>query len=167
MWFDRIYKSIYENYLTNAKIPIGGSEKDFFIEGKTCLATCNINQWALDFEGNLGRTIKSIKIAKCKGAVLRVGPELEICGYGCEDHFLEIDTIHHSWESLIEIIKHSNNIIVAVGMPIMHRSVRYNCVVFLLNEKILLIRPKLYLADDGNYRESRYFTAWNKQQGLE
>jgi hypothetical protein len=30
----------------------------------------------------------------------QVGPELEIPGYGCEDHFLELDTIEHSWECL-------------------------------------------------------------------
>jgi hypothetical protein len=28
--------------------------------------------------------------------------------------------------------------------------------------KLLLIRPKLKLCDDGNYRESRWFTAWTK-----
>ena len=28
------------------------------------------------------------------------------------------------------------------------------------NRKILLLRPKLYMANDGNYREERYFTAW-------
>lgn len=31
-----------------------------------------------------------------------------------------------------------------------------------MNGKILFIRPKLYLADDGQYRESRYFTPWGK-----
>ncbi|CAI6473448.1 CIH_HP2_G0023140.mRNA.1.CDS.1 [Saccharomyces cerevisiae] len=50
------------------------------------LATCNLNQWALDFEGNRDRILQSIKIAK-RGAGLRVGPELEITGYGCLDHF--------------------------------------------------------------------------------
>lgn len=33
--------------------------------------------------------MKSITVAKSKGATLRVGPELEIPGYGCLDHFLE------------------------------------------------------------------------------
>ena len=28
---------------------------------------------------------------------LQVGPELEIPGYGCEDHFMEHDTVEHSW----------------------------------------------------------------------
>jgi hypothetical protein len=40
------------------------------------------------FEGNTKRIIESIKQAKKAGAKLRVGPELEICGYGCLDHFL-------------------------------------------------------------------------------
>lgn len=33
--------------------------------------------------------------------------------------------------------------------------VMYNCRVILLNKKVLLIRPKLHLANDGNYRETR------------
>jgi len=33
--------------------------------------------------------------------------------------------------------------------------------------KILLIRPKIILCDDGNYRESRWFTAWSKVRQME
>lgn len=44
----------------------------------TVLATCSLNQWALDFEGNLERILKSIRIAKAHGAKFRVGPELEV-----------------------------------------------------------------------------------------
>lgn len=36
----------------------------------------------LGFEGNLARIKKSIILAKQAGATLRVGPELEIPGYG-------------------------------------------------------------------------------------
>lgn len=54
-----------------------------------CVATCNINQWALDFDGNLERTVSSIREAKRQGARYRIGPELELPGYGCEDHFFE------------------------------------------------------------------------------
>jgi NAD+ synthase (glutamine-hydrolysing) len=46
------------------------------------VATCSLNQWALDYEGNTKRIIESIHLAKKAGARLRVGPELEICGYG-------------------------------------------------------------------------------------
>ena len=34
----------------------------------------------------------------CVDAWSQVGPELEIPGYGCEDHFFELDTVDHSWE---------------------------------------------------------------------
>ncbi len=37
---------------------------------------------------------------------MQVGPELEIPGYGCEDHFLEMDTVEHSWECLAVRIGH-------------------------------------------------------------
>lgn len=36
---------------------------------------------------------------------------------------------------------------------VQRRGVRFNCRVFLLNRKILFIRPKLSMADDGNYRQ--------------
>lgn len=32
---------------------------------------------------------------------------------------------------------------------------------------MLLVRPKLHLADDGNYRERRYFAAWPHPRALE
>jgi len=35
------------------------------------------------------RILESIVVAKSRGATVRVGPELEIPGYGCLDHFLE------------------------------------------------------------------------------
>jgi hypothetical protein len=60
-------------------------------------ATCTLNQWALDFDGNLERVYESCVQAKQKGASYRLGPELELCGYGCEDHFLEQDTFAHCW----------------------------------------------------------------------
>mmetsp|Transcript_10550 Transcript_10550/g.10404 ORF Transcript_10550/g.10404 Transcript_10550/m.10404 type:complete len:88 (+) Transcript_10550:1-264(+) len=69
------------------------------------IATFNLNQWAMDFEHNKANIIDSIKQAEEAGATIRFGSELEIPGYGCEDHFLEMDTINHSWEVLAEIIE--------------------------------------------------------------
>lgn len=88
---------------------------------KVTVAVSTLNQWALDFEGNMTRIIQSIvevqKLytfytrnsfflqykAKEMGAVYRTGPELEIPGYSCEDHFFESDTFLHSWEVLLEV----------------------------------------------------------------
>ena len=133
------------------------------------LATCNLNQWALDFGGNLERIIESIRVAKNRGARYRLGPELEIPGYGCEDAFLEDDTFLHSWECLGEILRSNltDNILCDTGMPVMHKNVRYNCRVIVLNGKILFIRPKLVLAADRNYREPRWFVPWQLPGKLE
>ncbi|KAF2842686.1 glutamine-dependent NAD(+) synthetase [Patellaria atrata CBS 101060] len=128
------------------------------------LATCQLNQWVLDFEGNAARIIESIKHAKEQGATFRLGPELEITGYGCLDHFLENDTYDHSWDMIERIITHPNcqDILIDLGAPIMHKGLRLNCRVIVHNSKIVLVRPKLSLANDGNFREMRYFTPWPK-----
>lgn len=101
--------------------------------------------------------------------IVQVGPELEIPGYGCEDHFLEIDTVTHSWECIAALISegYTEGLVVDVGAPVLHRGVRYNCRVFVLNGKVLLIRPKLYLANDGNYRETRWFSGWKHKRRIE
>jgi len=133
------------------------------------VATCNLNTWALDFEGNLKRILTSIERAKKAGAKYRLGPELEIPGYGCEDHFLELDTVEHSWQCLAEILKSdaTYGILCDVGLPVIHDGVRYNCRAYLLDGRVLLLRPKMALANDGNYREGRYFAAWKKGRALE
>ena len=65
---------------------------------KAVVAVSTLNQWALDFTGNLERILASIVEAKEAGARYRTGPELEITGYSCEDHFYESDTLLHSWQ---------------------------------------------------------------------
>ncbi|KAI5926263.1 glutamine-dependent NAD(+) synthetase with GAT domain-containing protein [Camillea tinctor] len=68
------------------------------------LATCSLNQWALDWENNLARIKTSIHQAKAAGASLRTGPELEICGYGLLDHYLEDETYTNSLDMLFKIV---------------------------------------------------------------
>ncbi|KAK9793983.1 putative Glutamine-dependent NAD(+) synthetase [Seiridium cardinale] len=133
------------------------------------LATCSLNQWALDWEGNLGRIKTSILKAKEAGATLRTGPELEISGYGCLDHFLEADVYDHSLDMLSSILTDSSlhGILIDVGLPLMHRGCRYNSRAIILNGKLLCLRPKIYLANDGNFRENRFFTPWNRPRYVE
>jgi len=66
-------------------------------------------------------------------------------------------------EVLVEILKETDGIVCDIGMPVIHKNVFYNCRLICLDRKIHLIRPKQYLADDGNYRESRWFTPWSKE----
>ncbi|KAJ1927382.1 glutamine-dependent NAD(+) synthetase [Tieghemiomyces parasiticus] len=133
------------------------------------VASCSLNQWALSFEGNLARILKSIQLAKAGGATLRTGPELEITGYGCQDHFYESDTYHHAWEALARILADPacHGILLDIGMPVEHKGIHYNCRLVILDGRILLIRPKMHLANDGNYRELRWFAPWTKSRTLE
>lgn len=45
---------------------------------KVTVAVCTLNQWALDFEGNLSRILQSVQEAKELNALYRTGPELEV-----------------------------------------------------------------------------------------
>lgn len=99
------------------------------------------------------------------GSRLRLGPELEIPGYGCADHFFEIDTEIHSWEILKQIVDRSKevrsytlfirrrvaaigpshnlsfqwpNLLIVTGMPVRHRMLLYNCLVSVMNGYVLL-----------------------------
>jgi len=136
---------------------------------KAVVAVCTLNQWALDFQGNLERILVSIRQAKEAGARYRTGPELEVCGYNCQDHFYESDTLLHSWEAFAQLLAspECRGILCDVGMPVMHRNVTYNCRVAFYNGQVVMIRPKLTMCDDGNYRETRWFTAWTRKQEIE
>ncbi|KAE9451084.1 hypothetical protein C3L33_16995, partial [Rhododendron williamsianum] len=92
------------------------------------VATCNLNQWAMDFDCNLNNIKESITRAKQSGAAIRLGPELEITGYGCEDHFLELDTVlTRKWECLKDILlgDWTDGILCSFGMPVIRGELRW------------------------------------------
>jgi NAD+ synthase (glutamine-hydrolysing) len=134
-------------------------EKDYLRVNIAAVAT---NQHALDFEGNKNRIFRSIEMCKTMGCTYRAGGECEVSGYSCEDHFKELDTIYHCWEIVGELLSTdlTVGIIVEMNMPVIHRSVCYNCKVLCCNRKIICVRPKTEMADENIYRESRYFIPW-------
>ena len=129
---------------------------------KCVLATSQLNQWCLDYDGNRDRIIEAIRQAKAVGATIILTPELCIPGYGLLDHWLENDVYANSWDIVAEIISHAEcqDIIIDLGLPVQHRGCSYNARVIVLNSEVLAIRPKLDLCNDGNFREMRYFTPW-------
>ncbi|KDN42871.1 carbon-nitrogen hydrolase [Tilletiaria anomala UBC 951] len=52
--------------------------------------------------------------------------------------------------------KRTYGMLIDTGLPVLHHSTLYNCRVLCLDGQVLLIRPKMHLANDGNYREMRY-----------
>lgn len=56
-----------------------GNKKISRIMGrKVTIAVATLNQWSLDFEGNMNRILQSILEAREMGAMYRTGPELEV-----------------------------------------------------------------------------------------
>lgn len=129
---------------------------------KCILATSQLNQWVLDYDGNRDRLVEAITQAKSKGASIILTPELCIPGYGLLDHWLENDVYANSWDVAADIISRPEcqDIIIDLGLPIQHRGCSYNARLIALNGEVLAIRPKLDLCNDGNFREMRYFSPW-------
>lgn len=135
-------------------------------KSRTKICHCSLNQSAMDFENNKRRIIESLEFAIKNDCAIRTGGELEVPGYSCDDHFKEIDLYSHCWETVGDIIKggYTENIVVDLGMPVLHRTLAYNCKVIIFRNKIMLIRPKFHLADEGNYREKRYFMPYKPNE---
>lgn len=133
------------------------------------VSTCNLKQWSLDYLGNKDRIIAAVSRAKEDGSKLIITPELSICGYDCLDAFLEQDTTTHSWQVLADLIAHPTcqDIIIDVGLPIFHFGCLYNARLVFHQKKVLYIRCKMSLANDGLFREMRYFTPWLQSRGIE
>ena len=137
---------------------------------KFSLALAAVNQAVGDWEGNWKRIFASLCKAKELGACYRLGGELEVCGYNCQDHFYELDTLKASWqvlEALLSAWEHYSGVVVDVGMPVLHHGKTFNCRVLALDGRILVIRPKCCLAESGVYRESRWFSVWDLERDLE
>ncbi|KAL9081674.1 MAG: hypothetical protein Q9159_007135 [Coniocarpon cinnabarinum] len=128
------------------------------------VATCALDQWVLDLHGNFARIVSAVNRAKAKGARILITPELSIPSYGLLDHWHERDWGDLFWEVLAKLLASQDcfGIVLDVGMPIEHRSVLYNCRIWMYNGRVLFIRPKMVLANDGNFREARYFTPWSQ-----
>ena len=161
--------SLFFYILAFADISFLENHQNTFEMRTICLSSCNLNQWSLDFVGNRDRIIEAVARAKNEGSKLIITPELSVSGYDCMDAFLELDTVTHSLEVLAELLTNDacSDIIVDVGMPIIHQSVLFNTRVVFFNRKILFIRPKMSLANDGLFREMRFFTPWSREQGTQ
>lgn len=126
------------------------------------MGLCSLNNDPLDFKNNYANIIGSIQECKRLNCAIRIGGELEVPGYGCDDHFLEYDTTFHSWDVIRDIIKSgvTDGIVCDIGCPVLHKAALYNGRVIIYNSKVIAIRVKMILADGGNYFETRYFANW-------
>ena len=123
-----------------------------------------LNQTPLAWDHNTRNIINAIEEAQRQEVSLLCLPELAISGYGCEDAFYAQNTIDQSIEALLEIVPHTGDVAVAVGLPMRYNNRMYNAVCLMANKRILGFVAKQYLANNGLHYETRWFQPW--QSGL-
>ncbi len=119
-----------------------------------------LNQTALDWDNNQQNILRAINEARAANVSLLCLPELAITGYGCEDAFHSPGTARMAWDILKSILPETKGMVVALGLPVFHRSTMYNCACLIVDGKIAGLAAKQNLAGDGIHYEPRFFKAW-------
>ncbi|CCH54566.1 NAD+ synthetase [Fibrisoma limi BUZ 3] len=119
-----------------------------------------LNQTPLAWDHNKQNIINAIEDAKQQNISLLCLPELCISGYGCEDAFFAQNTMDQSIASLLDIVDYTNDITVALGLPMRHNNRTFDVVALVANKRILGFTAKQYLANNGIHYEARWFQPW-------
>ncbi len=124
---------------------------------KVAAATTDVK--VANCEYNCKQIINEIKKAENLGVKVLVLPELCITSYTCSDMFFQHTLIEAAADSLLEITKSTEYIdmLIAVGIPILHNGKLYNCAAIINKGKILAFIPKTHLPNYGEFCEKRYF----------
>ncbi|MBD5129403.1 MAG: NAD(+) synthase [Ruminococcaceae bacterium] len=114
-----------------------------------------------DCEYNADKIIELIGEAKMKSVKLLVFPELCVTGYCCHDLFYQPALLNGALEQLSRIVKSTEgeDMLAAVGCPIIFNGELYNCAVIIQNGEILGVIPKKYLPNYNEFYEARQFTS--------
>ncbi len=120
----------------------------------------SLNQTPLDWIGNRARILQAIEQAKTEGVSILCLPELCISGYGCEDAFHSQGVGESAFRSLLQIVPHTQNIAVALGVPIHANQVVYNAIAWVCHGELKGIVAKQFLPGQDLYYETRWFKPW-------
>ncbi len=126
-----------------------------------------VNQTPLDWEGNKTRLIEAIEDAKRQHVSLLCLPELAITGYGCDDMFFAPHTCEMAAQSLLDLVPHTDGIIVCLGLPVVVNNRVYDAAALVANRQIRGVALKRNLANNGIHYETRWFHAWDAGQRTE
>lgn len=119
-----------------------------------------LNQTPLDWPGNQRNIENAIARARAEEVSLLCLPELCITGHGCEDSFQSPAVQQTALAVLAEIVPQTEGMIVALGLPLLHRKALFDVVALLADGRIAGFVAKQYLAGDGLYYEPRWFKPW-------
>lgn len=119
-----------------------------------------------DVEQNVLNICQCIDELKQKGVQIAVFPELCITGYTCADLFEQNLLLESAKNALTGILAHSQGIAVFVGLPLRSFSGSlYNVAALLSNAEKILIYPKTFIPNYGEFYEKRWFTPFEASCG--
>ncbi len=124
------------------------------------VAAAALNQTPLDWDGNAARIRQAIDLARGEGVQLLCLPELCITGYGCEDAFQARGVVEMAWTVLRELLPATQDMLVALGLPVLFQDQRYNGAALAGDGRLLGVVGKQNLAGDGLHYEPRWFRPW-------
>lgn len=125
------------------------------------IAAATLNQTPLDWIGNKERILDAISKAKNQDAQLLLFPELSLSGYGCDDYFFMPWVAQMAMDIFLEtIVPQSQDILLAIGMPVRKDGHLYNCLGLAYEGQVLGFYAKQILAGAGVYYEPRWFQPW-------
>lgn len=119
-----------------------------------------LNQTPINWKNNQTNILNAIKQAQENQLDVLCLPELCITGYGCEDLFLSEWLPEKAMNMLLEIVPHTQNIAVAIGLPVRIASKIYNTTCWVVNGEIQGFYAKQKLANEGVHYETRWFEPW-------
>ncbi len=128
-----------------------------FVRVAVGIPTCRVADPAY----NACETIKLVKQAVDRKAVLVVFPELGLSSYSCEDLFQQQALLDCCKEQLASIIRASQSwpIITIVGLPLVIDELLFNCAAVLSRGQLLGVIPKTYLPNYREFYEMRQFVS--------
>lgn len=119
-----------------------------------------------DVEQNVLNICQCIDELKQKGVQIAVFPELCITGYTCADLFEQNLLLESAKNALTGILAHTQGIAVFVGLPLRSFSGSlYNVAALLSNAEKILIYPKTFIPNYGEFYEKRWFTPFEASFG--
>ena len=124
------------------------------------VAAAVLNQTPLDWENNRANILAAIEEASRQGASILCLPEMAVSGYGCEDVFHSLGLQQTALKILQEIVAETRGMIVAVSIPLLHKSGLFNAACLAADGEILGFVAKRFLASEGLHYEPRWFKPW-------
>ncbi|MDO4543041.1 MAG: NAD(+) synthase [Clostridia bacterium] len=102
---------------------------------------------------------REIDLARERGVAVLTLPELCVTAYTCGDLFVQDGMVERAMAALKDIVDYTrgSDMFVAVGCPVVHRHLLYNCGVIVQNGEVLALIPKQYLPNYAEFREKRWF----------